>query len=223
MNRGNQQPENQTYFYQFQPRQNAPVIQQVSTNYIPGNSFYPQMMQPMIIPVQPYMHIQQQMPNQQQQNQPQQQQQFKRPNKKQTGDMRPWTPEEDQIILNLYKMHGQRYDLIANSLQDRSQISVSNRLYELQRSQAAFPMLQPNIAPIHSIKPIIGVTNKHPIPQTRDQNKPCLIKYMKKDQNDNDQFKDFQLIQTKGDENPPRFLNLSFKTNDDGFISDIEF
>ena len=57
-------------------------------------------------------------------------------------DLRPFSPEEDQHILNMANANGLKFDVIANSLHDRSAVETKNRFYTLQRPHP-IPSIQP--------------------------------------------------------------------------------
>lgn len=39
----------------------------------------------------------------------------------------PWTPEEDELLIGLYEMHGPKWALISRSFESRSPVNVKNR------------------------------------------------------------------------------------------------
>ncbi|OHT04713.1 hypothetical protein TRFO_27720 [Tritrichomonas foetus] len=152
MNRPNPQPEN-IVFIPYPPSR-PPVVQQLPPNYLPAGSYYPVMHQ-MIIPMQQFIPMQPQQPPAP----------HRRPIKRTLPDNRPWTHEEDQVILNKFKAVGPRWELIANCLQDRSPSSVHNRAIELQR--------------IYPIPSIVGAPGKPIEPKAKDKMPSCFVKYTK--------------------------------------------
>lgn len=182
MNR-NQAPirqENYPY-YQYVGAQ-QPIIPQ---GYIQNGSFYP-VMQPMIMPLfqiqqnsNPNNKHQQQMISQQQQHQQQQ------PNsvivhKKPTytnvitskPTFRPWTPEEDKHIMDMVKLNGLAFDIIARTLHDRSVLDVQKRYHELN-NRFALPIPSIQARPMGAYYDDFDSNNEN-----KEDNSSCFFKHV---------------------------------------------
>ena len=94
------------------------IVQNIPHGYAQGAQFVPIVPQ-MLIPVSHF-----NVPI----NQP------KKSIKKVANDLRPWTLEEDQHIMGMFKAHGPIWDIISSAMPDRTPMAVQGRALELQRN-----------------------------------------------------------------------------------------
>ncbi|OHT05664.1 hypothetical protein TRFO_05774 [Tritrichomonas foetus] len=177
----NPHPENYVFFPAYLSGQ-PHVIQQIPTNYVQNASYFP-VVQQMIIPMAQYVQIPPNKPLNPIQ---------KKPMKRAMPEYQPFTPEEDQQIMNLVQSHGPHYDLIANTLNERAPSSVHNRIIELQRG---FPI--PSIQSLKNPRKNIF----------RSENESCFLRYVSKPEKNNAQSENqdfvnsFKIVTVEEEEN----------------------
>jgi ATP-dependent exoDNAse (exonuclease V) alpha subunit len=90
-------------------------------------------------------------------------------------DKRPWTEEEDDVIVDLYKKVGKRWTTIANQLPGRTDNSVKNRFYScLRRKIRKFSRKKNNQRKIDEAKINLS-ENKEMSLGSHQENESCTV------------------------------------------------